>query len=231
MCKRPSQTFVKLFLDEHVGHISNNSNLCKKSNITNEGHIATINTTAATADDTNTLQEGLQTTCAEELSAQQQERINNKLTRYKWQNKKLKQELQSERIEMEEMMVSTIQNFYKIVDKHEEERERLNRGAFELRQKLDVTLDQQSKERSQWKVQQKQMQQEIEKIKKDCILAEQNVQSATVGLAAMKLSQTKRQSKLQVLQQEKSKIAHENRELKKALLGSHDASRPECILW
>lgn len=225
MCKRPSQTFVKLFLDEPVDPV-----IGEKTNSMGEGHIATTKSTGAAFGNTDAQQEGSRTASTEELLAQQV-RVNNKLARCKRQNKKLKEELQSERTEMEDMMVSTIQNFYKIVDRHEEKCKRWNRHEFELRQELDATVDQLSKERSEWKAQQQLMLQEVEKIKKDCALAEQNVQSAAIGLATMKLSQTKHQSRLQVLQQEKSQLAHANRKLKKTILGSHGTTRPECILW
>ena len=234
LCNKPAQTFVKLFLDDDQvdQDEANSSNACLNS-VTTEKGCAFASTSHTTTNVTTTAennqaepQQGPQTVTTEALLANQ-ERIQTKLKRYKRKNKNLKQELQSERADMEEMLVSTIQNFYKIIDKHEEERQHWSRGALDLRRELDTTLEQHSKERREWNHQQTLLQQELQMVQKDCARAEHKVQSATEGLAEWKRNHAQQQSKLQVLMQEKSKLVHENRKLKKAVLTSHGAIRSE----
>ena len=161
--------------------------------------------------------------------------IKTKLKRYKPHTKQLKQQLQTERHEMEEMLVSTIQNFYKIIENHEEERQRWCKGAVELRKELDDAKESQAKERRDWTLQQEVAQRELESLEHDCRQANQRVQSATEGLNKLKIHTAKRQSKLQVALQDKRQLVQENRQLKKALLTSSSNSsipiRSEHVYW
>jgi hypothetical protein len=158
------------------------------------------------------------------------ERIQNKLRRYKRQNKSLKKELKAERAEMEEMVVSSIQNFYKIIEKHEDERNAWSRGAMDLRKELDSVRSQQAKERREWTIENMRMQQELSRVKQDCDKAECRVQKAAEGIDELKLYNKQRQSKLTAFMQEKTRLVHENRKLKKAVLTTHGSIRAERLL-
>jgi hypothetical protein len=165
---------------------------------------------------------------SEEMLAQH-ERIQIKLKRYKRQNKTLRKELRSERHEMEEMLVSTIQNFYKIIEKHEEERKRWSQGTMELRKELDAAKAAHAQEQREWTIQQKRMQQELHRVKQDCARAEHRVQRAADGLEDLKLCNAKRNSKLQALLQDKARLVNENRKLKKVVLTSQGSVRSDRL--
>lgn len=219
MCNSQADTFVPLFLDHHTS----------SSAETNKNVLCDNMETPPQDDDELLNSSNNKDFIMEELLANQ-ERVKTKLKRCKRQNKSLKHELQTERKEVEEMLVSTIQNFYKIMDKHEAERKRWSQGALDLRRQLDDTLEDQIKERREWTLRQKLLQQQLVTLQNDCVRANQRVQSATEGLAELKMQHAKRQSKLQVVLQEKTKLVQDNRLLKKAVLTTHGPIRSEK-LW
>ena len=222
LCNAPTESFLTLYLGS--GDDSQND-IHEKEHNTNANANDSDNAINSLVDiDTPPIE-------LEDILMAQQEHIRNKMKRYKRQNKSLKKELKAERQEMEEMLETAIQNIYKIVEKHEEERQIWSQGAMELRTELDRVLEQHAQERRQWNIEQQRMRQELEKVKQDCDTAEYRVQKAAEGLEELKMYNKLRQSKLNALLHEKSRLVHENRRLKHAVMLKTPASpvRADCL--
>ncbi|CAB9522459.1 expressed unknown protein [Seminavis robusta] len=249
ICNAPAKTFVTLFLEEpsdnnkdttsnmHTTRTpkrsNHTSNVMSGTGIPSRNGTATVATgnsnamDPTTSNNTTTTNGGGGEEELQELLAHQ-ERIKNKLKRYKRRNRTLQQELQSERQEMEDMLLSTIQNFYKIMDKHDEERHRWTSSTLELRHELDATLATLQQERLAHMLQKKLMEQDLDLLRRDCHVAQQRVTAATEGLAQLKVHNRQRQSTVHQLLQEKARLVEDNRKLKQvvAIVGG-----AEVALW
>lgn len=202
MCNAPTERFVTLYISSTSGYDDSYDGYEKEE----EEEDGDENNNMAKACDS-----------MEKLRANE-ERIRNKLQRYKRQNRSLKHELKRER-----------QNFYSIIEKQENERTTWSRETLELRRELDETLSFQRKERLEWDIKHKRMQQELHRLKNDCERADYQIQKASDGLAELKVFNKERQSTVKVLLQEKSRLMTENRSLKKTLLSTHGSIRTEYL--
>ena len=241
MCNMPVPTFVNLFLDNHVHDKASSRNNGEKGNTQerkkeedylqqrfsslamdensnndeDDDDDADFHDSVSTATSTSSVTQHQELLLLANQQQQQEEgRIKYKLRRYKRLNKSLRLELETERVETEELLASTIHHFYKIMDQHDQERKRLTSTAKTWQTKYEASQKQHAQERRDWNSQRKYMQAEVQKAQHSCLQADQQVQMATKGLADLKLKNTKRQCKVNVLKQERTTLLKENRKLK-----------------